>query len=138
LILELTGLPAVGTESVELEGVPLDGESGTRCGVSQSALGETDIDLLDAVAAGADEMVVVSGVADAVATHAVTHLDSVQHTQVYQDVHGAEQGGAAQLRIDLLELLPELLSGEVGPRGGVLGEAGAAGYGAAPPPRRRP
>lgn len=101
----------------------LDLEACTGGRTRHFSLRHTEVDLFDAAAFCADEVMVMTAIANTVAPCAVSQLDPVQHTQLNQHVYRPKQRGPSQLRVFSLELLPQLVGGEVGPGSGTGGQA---------------
>ena len=74
---------------------------------------EAHVNLNDAVALGAGQMVVVRTAAGAEPVPAIGEAYPVEHAQLDQHLNGAEHGGAAELCIALQQILPELVRREV-------------------------
>ncbi len=76
--------------------------------------GEADLDIDDAMALRAGQMVVVLAVAtDTVMVRPVRELDPGEQSSIHELFHRTVDRGSAYPWLDLSELLPEVLSGEI-------------------------
>ena len=75
--------------------------------------GNTDIDLYNAVALRAGQVMVVAIAADAVVMRAIGKLDTIQQAHTDQHLHRAIDSCAAQARLYLAQLLPEVVNREI-------------------------
>ncbi len=104
---------AVRAAAEELKPVPLQGEVRAALDGGERFRREAHIDLHDAVALGAGQMVVVRTAAGAEPVPPVGEAYTVEHAVLHQHLNGAEDGGAAELSVALQQILPELVRREV-------------------------
>jgi hypothetical protein len=76
--------------------------------------GQTDIDLYDAMALRAGQVMMMAVTADAVVVRAISKLDAVQQAHIDQHLYRAVHGCPAQARLYLAQLLPEIVNREIG------------------------
>lgn len=103
----------VGAEAVDLEDVTLDREASASGSLVQLLAGHAEVNLLDVVTAKADEVMVVARAADAISSRAIAEFDAIENAEVGEDVDGAEQRSPAETRLQMAELVPQILGGEI-------------------------
>ena len=73
------------------------------------------IDLYDAMALRAGQMVMMAITADAVVVRAIGKLDTIQQAYIDQHLHRAIDSCPAQARLYLTQLLPQVVNREISP-----------------------
>ena len=104
---------AVLATTEDSQGVPLNVEvchiTDSRKRIDRNA----NIDLYDAVASGAGQVVMMAITADTVVMCAIGKLDAIQQAHIDQHLHRAVNGGPAQARLCLTQFLPEIVNREI-------------------------
>jgi hypothetical protein len=72
-----------------------------------------DIDLYDAMAPGAGQVVMMAIAADTVVMGAIGKLDTIQQAHIDQHLHRAVDGCPAEARLYLAQFLPEIVNREI-------------------------
>jgi hypothetical protein len=93
----------------------LDGEVGLLGERGELFGGNADIDIDDAMAGGAGQVVVMFVAAHAIAMRSIGKLDAVQQSGVDQHFYGAVDRRAPQARLAMTEVLPEIIHRKVSP-----------------------
>jgi hypothetical protein len=102
----------------EREGVAFDIKIRLIANSAYLIYGQADIDLHDAVALCAGQMVMMARTtADAIVMRAVRELDAVQELHIRQHLDRAIDRCASQAWLGLPQLLPQIINGEIGTAG---------------------
>jgi hypothetical protein len=116
--------PTISTDPKQHQGMPFDLEVGLVSNCDQFVIRNANIHIHHAMTFPAREMVVVLIAAGPVGVASIRKFDPVQQPFVNQHLDRPKNGGAAQARVEPLQVVPELLHAKILAAGGQFGQPG--------------